>query len=75
MEACSNVIIERFEDICSRESAELSSLIELNFDNFISILNSDSLNLVNEDMLVDLVRSYILEREKIEPKKPKTAEA
>ena len=49
MEACSNVIIERFEDICSRETAELSSLIELNLENFIKILNSDNLQAVIVD--------------------------
>ena len=74
-EACSNVIIERFEDICSRETAELSALIELNLENFIKILNSDNLMLLHEDVLIDLVRSYINEREKIEPKKKETAEA
>ena len=69
MEACSNVIIERFEEICSQQDPELTHLMELNLENFISILKSDSLNLLNEDILIGLVRSYINIREKIEPKK------
>ena len=74
MEACSNVITERFEEICGRLDSDLSHLIELDLDNFISILKSDNLNLLNEDVLISLVRRYIDLREKIEPKKADSAE-
>ena len=74
MEACSNVITERFEEICSRQDPDLTHLMELNLENFISILKSDSLNLLNEDVLVGLVQNYINIREKIEPKKPDSVE-
>ena len=74
MEACSNVITERFEEICGRLDSELTHLIELDLENFISILKSDNLNLLNEDILISLVKSYIDTREKVEPKKPESAE-
>jgi len=34
-------------------------MLELNFDNLVSILKSDKLNLLNEGILVELVRKYI----------------
>jgi len=34
-------------------------MLELNFDNLVSILKSDKLNLLNEGILVVLVRKYI----------------
>ena len=73
MEACSNVIIERFEEICAAQDPELKHLMELNLENFISIMKSDGLNLLNEDILIDLVRNYINIRE-VEPKKVLSAE-
>ena len=42
MEACSNVIIERFEEICGRlDDKQLTTLMELDLENFINILRSD----------------------------------
>ena len=76
MEACSYVIIERFEEICNRQDdKQLSDLMELDLENFIDILKSDGLNLVNEDILIEIVRSYISIREKVVPKLADTAEA
>ena len=74
MEACSSVITERFEEICQRGEAEVEHLLELDLDNFISILRSDNLNLVTEDILIDLVKKFIDVREKIEPKKEASVE-
>ena len=52
----------------------MSHLIELDIENLISILKADKLNLVNEATLVDLVKIYIQERDKIPDKLPKSAE-
>lgn len=68
MEACSVVITERFEEICNREPANLSHLMELDLENFITILKSDNLNLINEDVLIELVRQYIKIRDESKPK-------
>ena len=49
-------------------------LLELDLDNLLEILKSDNLNLLSEEALVDVVRSYIDNRENIKPLKPKSAE-
>ena len=70
------MIIERFEEICGRlNDKQLTAPMELDLENFINILRSDGLNLLNEDLLIELVRSYINIRDKIEPKKANSAEA
>ena len=74
MDACTNVITERFEEICNREPQSLTHIMEIDLENFISILKSDGLNLVNEDVLIDIVREYIAIRDKVVPKAPDSAE-
>ena len=74
MEACSQIITERFEEIINREAPDMTHLLELNIDNLITILRSDNLNLINEDCLVDLIRKYISVRDIIKPKRIDSAE-
>ena len=62
LEACTFVIIERFEEIVSQQG-NLTHMIELDIENLLSILKSDKLNLVNESTLIDLVREYIRVRD------------
>ena len=73
MDACTSVITERFEEICNREPQSLTHIMEIDLENFISILKSDGLNLVNEDVLIDIVREYIAIRDKVVPKAPDSA--
>ena len=73
LEACTCVIIERFEEIVAQHG-NLTHMIELDIENLLSILKSDKLNLVNESTLVDLVREYIRVRDEIPSKLPETAE-
>ena len=73
LEACTCVIIERFEEIVAQQG-NLTHMIELDIENLLSILKSDKLNLVNESTLVDLVREYIRVRDEIPSKLPETAE-
>ena len=73
MEACSQVIIARFEDICQRDEED-GNLMELSLENFTAILKSDKLNLVNEEQLIELVRKYIAIRDAVPSKAPTTAE-
>ena len=49
-------------------------LLELGLDNLVSILGSDSLNLVHEETLIELVRQYIGVRDKVPKSQPLTAE-
>lgn len=57
MEACTNVIIERFEELCEDQSPEgLASLVELDIQNLISILRSDKLKLIHEENIIELIR-------------------
>ncbi len=49
-------------------------LFELGVDNFIAVMRADSLNLVHEEALVDIVRQYINIRDAV-VKKAKSAEA
>ena len=51
----------------------MNHLIELDIENLISILKADKLNLINEATLVELVKEYIAERDKIPKKLPKSA--
>ena len=76
MTACSDVITERFEEIVNKVKSTNSTehFMELDLENFINILRSDNLNLVNEDILVDVVKQYIQVRDKVEPKKADSAE-
>lgn len=75
MEACSSVITERFEEICQRGEPDVNYLLELDLNNFVSILRSDNLNLVAEDILINIVKKYIALRDIVEPKKENTLEA
>ena len=61
MEACTEVITERFEEIVNRISTTNATehLMELDLENLMSILKSDGLNLLNEDLLINIVREYI----------------
>ena len=74
MEACSQIITERFEEVINREAPDMTQLLELNINNLITILKSDNLNLINEDCLVELVRKYISVRDIIKPKHIDSAE-
>ena len=76
MTACSDDITERFEEIVNKVKSTNSTehFMELDLENFINILRSDNLNLVNEDVLVDVVKQYIQVRDKVEPKKADSAE-
>ena len=49
-------------------------MMELDIENLLSILKSDKLNLLIESTLIELVRDYIKERDKIPSKLPETAE-
>ena len=73
LEACTHVIIERFEEICAQE-ASMDFLMELDLENLLSILKSDKLNLVNEVTLVELVGRYMDIRDTIPSKLPESAE-
>ena len=74
MEACSQIITERFEEVINREAPDMTQLLELNINNLITILKSDNLNLINEDCLVELIRKYISVRDIIKPKHIDSAE-
>ena len=74
MEACTKVITERFDEISNREEPELSHLLELDIENFIQILKADTLNLLAEETLINIIRQYVAIREKIGPKKAESAE-
>jgi hypothetical protein len=74
MDACSNVIIERFEEICSDENLEgLNHLVELGLTNLVQILRADNLYLINEETLIEVIRRYIAVRE-TQLKKAESAE-
>ena len=72
LEACTFVIIERFEEICAVDG-NLEHLLELDLENLISMLKSDKLNLINEVTLIDLVKEYISVRDAMPGKKPESA--
>ena len=74
MDACSTVITERFEEICNRDPNNSVHLLELDLENFISILKADGLNLINEDLMIEIIRKYIAIRDEIKPEAPQTAE-
>ena len=74
MDACSQIITERFEEIINREAPDMTHLLELDIENMITILRSDNLNLINEECLVDLIRKYISVRDVIKPKRIESAE-
>ena len=74
MEACSQIITERFEEVINREAPDLTHMLELDIDNMITILRSDNLNLINEDCLVELIRKYISVRDDIKPLQIESAE-
>ena len=69
MDACSQIITERFEEVINREAPDHTNLLELDIANMVTILRSDNLNLINEDCLVDLIRKYISVRDIIQPKR------
>ena len=69
MEACSNVITERFEEIVSKEEPDnVEHMLSLNIENFVAILQADNLNLAEEDRLTGIVHRYIAIREKANKK-------
>ena len=74
MEACSQIITERFEEVINRDAPDLTHMLELDIDNMITILRSDNLNLINEDCLVELIRKYISVRDDIKPLQIESAE-
>ena len=74
MDACSQIITERFEEVINREAPDMTHLLELDIDNMITILRSDNLNLINEDCLVELIRKYISIRDLVKPKRIESAE-
>jgi len=74
MEACANVITERFEEICSSENEDgIKHLLELGLANLVQILRADNLYLINEETLIEVIRRYIAVRE-TQIKKAESAE-
>lgn len=74
MEACSQIIMVSFQEIIDRGEDSISQLLELEYNNFLQTISSDKLNIIDEEILIDLVRRYIDEREKAGPKQPTKAE-
>jgi len=72
MGACSNIIMQNFseivEGIVDRGEETKQQMISMEFKNFADTLGSDNLSIVNEEILIDLVRRYINTRENIVPK-------
>ena len=68
MEASLDIIINNFDEIVrDPDNKHIEFLNLLNFDNFVQILSSDSLNITHEKVLVDIVREYIKVRDSIKP--------
>ena len=76
MSACTQIIVERFEDICTSDENDDKTihLLKLSLDNFTTILKSDNLNLVHEETLIELIRKYIAIRDAIPKGLPQSAE-
>ena len=78
MSACTQIIVERFEDICNSDENDDNQktihLLKLSLENFTTILKSDNLNLVHEETLLELIKKYIAIRDAIPKGLPQSAE-
>ena len=74
MEACSSIIMSSFSEIIDRGEEAVEQLLGLEYNNFITTLSSDNLNIKDEELLIEIVRRYIDTREKAGPKMPTCAE-
>ena len=66
--ACTDLLVQRFE-IAQEEGIDRQFLLELDIENFVSILESDKLNIINENVLTDMVKEYIKIRVDAKPVK------
>ena len=74
MEACSQIIMHSFSEIVDRGEEAIDQMIHMEYKNFVEMLSSDNLSIMDESILIEIVRRFIYAREKVGPKAPTCAE-
>ena len=66
--ACADLLVQRFET-AQEVGKDRDFLLELDLDSFVSILQSDKLNIIHENALTEMVKEYFNKRKDALPHK------